>query len=190
MNGYLAVGFTLRCFQRLSSAERCYPAMLLEEQPVHKRFVPFGPLVMWFLHFCKHRLYLHPELCWKELGLACDREKVSKSALYLSLFGISRYGVNTLPQKQLSNLSVRMSSCVSSIILVANSDDALGLHPRVVSRRFLICAMTLPSPSKNPAIYAQFVAFVVMMRLPTVLPSSTSVPNILRTHQDGGLHRY
>jgi len=30
MSDNLEVGFTLRCFQRLSPAERCYPAVPLE----------------------------------------------------------------------------------------------------------------------------------------------------------------
>ena len=40
------MGFTLRCFQRLSRPRYSYPAMLLAEQLVHQRRVRPGPLVL------------------------------------------------------------------------------------------------------------------------------------------------
>ena len=73
-------------------SERCYPAMPLEGQPVHRRFVPSGPLVLGrtslttqrlrqieselshacFTHdFSWHRLYLHPARI-QARGLTCD----------------------------------------------------------------------------------------------------------------------
>ena len=42
----LEAGFALRCFQRLSITERGYPAVQLALQPVHRRFVRPGPLVL------------------------------------------------------------------------------------------------------------------------------------------------
>ena len=43
---HLEVGFALRCFQRLSFAGLSYPAMQLAPQPVHRRSVRHGPLVL------------------------------------------------------------------------------------------------------------------------------------------------
>ena len=43
---HLGVGFALRCFQRLSLTGRSYPAMHLAAQPVHRRSVRHGPLVL------------------------------------------------------------------------------------------------------------------------------------------------
>ena len=42
----LGVGFTLRCFQRLSLPNDSYPAMLRAEQLAHQRFVLPSPLVL------------------------------------------------------------------------------------------------------------------------------------------------
>ncbi len=38
-----------------------YSTMLLAEQPIHQRFVLFGPLVTYFPCFQRCRLYLHPD---------------------------------------------------------------------------------------------------------------------------------
>jgi hypothetical protein len=42
----LVVGFALRCIQRLSNTRRRYPAMQLAPQPVNRRSVQHGPLVL------------------------------------------------------------------------------------------------------------------------------------------------
>ena len=42
----LGAGFPLRCFQRLSLPDVATRHLLLAEQPVHQRFVHFGPLVL------------------------------------------------------------------------------------------------------------------------------------------------
>ncbi len=49
------------------------------------------------------------------------------------------------------------------------------LQPRDVSRRFFICTIKLPSPSKKPAIYAQSNSLRFFERLPTVLPYAYKV---------------
>ena len=46
MEYHLEVGFALRCFQRLSRSEHSYSALHLAAQPIHKRFVQLGPLVL------------------------------------------------------------------------------------------------------------------------------------------------
>ena len=43
---YLEVGFPLRCFQRLSLPDVATRHVHLAVQPVHQRFVHFGPLVL------------------------------------------------------------------------------------------------------------------------------------------------
>ncbi len=43
---YLGVGFTLRCFQRLSRRDIATRRLLLAEQPVHQRSPHPGPLVL------------------------------------------------------------------------------------------------------------------------------------------------
>ena len=43
---YLAAGFPLRCFQRLSLPDLVTRRLLLAEQPAHQRSVHLGPLVL------------------------------------------------------------------------------------------------------------------------------------------------
>ena len=42
----LGVSFALRCFQRFSPPNVSYSAVFLAEQPIHRWFVPPGPLVL------------------------------------------------------------------------------------------------------------------------------------------------
>ena len=54
---HLEVGFTLRCFQRLSRPRSSYPAMARWGQPVRQRRVQLGPLVLESTHPQKSSAY-------------------------------------------------------------------------------------------------------------------------------------
>ena len=54
---HLEVGFTLRCFQRLSRPRSSYPAMARVGQPVRQRRVHLGPLVLKTTHSQKSCAY-------------------------------------------------------------------------------------------------------------------------------------
>ena len=68
-------------------SELSYSALPLAGQPIHQRFVHFGPLVAFFPSHEERRLYLHPFCtiyrtnfgCWRITGIGCRFQRNDSS---------------------------------------------------------------------------------------------------------------